>query len=74
MLPYALGEGMRVATWKGGRSLVDGKGDTWTLTESALTGNGRRLARLPSHNAFWFGWRAAHPDTELIAGDSPARR
>lgn len=71
---YELGAGMRVVTWKGDRSLVDGNGDTWTLTESALTSNGRRLARLPSHNAFWFGWRAAHPDTELIAGDRPAAR
>ena len=27
----------------------------------------------PSHNAFWFGWRAAHPDTELVAGDGTVR-
>ena len=71
---YALVAGMRVATWNGDRRLVDGKGDTWTLTESALTSNGRRMTRLPSHNAFWFGWRAAHPETELIAGDAPAAR
>jgi len=33
-----------------------------------LTGKGVSAPRLPSHNAFWFGWRAAHPDTDLVAG------
>jgi hypothetical protein len=36
-------------------ALVDAAGATWTVAEDALLGpGGRRLARLPGHNAFWF--------------------
>jgi len=34
--------------------------------EAGLGNDPARFPRLPSHNAFWFGWRAAHPDTELV--------
>ena len=27
-----------------------------------------RLARIPTHMSFWFGWFQFHPDTELYAG------
>ena len=27
-----------------------------------------KLARLPTHMAFWFGWYQFHPDTELYTG------
>ena len=27
---------------------------------------GERLARVPAQRAFWFGWYAQFPDTELI--------
>ncbi|MEM9159395.1 MAG: DUF3179 domain-containing (seleno)protein, partial [Verrucomicrobiota bacterium] len=47
--------------------LTDTAGNIWNLTESALQNKrGDKLARLPSHRAFWFGWHAAHPNTELI--------
>lgn len=47
--------------------LVDGEGRTWTISESQLTASdGSTLQRLPAHRAFWFGWRAAFPQTQLI--------
>ena len=65
---YGLAEGKRVASWNGDRRVVDSSGQALTLSETALTGKGVSAPRLPSHNAFWFGWRAAHPDTDLVAG------
>ena len=41
------------------------------MTEDALvnsTDETETLARFPAHNAFWFGWFAFHPDTELYEG------
>lgn len=47
--------------------LVDTAGRRWTVTPEALLGPaGVRLARVPAHRAFWFGWVAQHPDTVLI--------
>ncbi|MDX2175820.1 MAG: DUF3179 domain-containing protein [Candidatus Sumerlaeia bacterium] len=47
--------------------LVDAEGAPWTVSEEALEGpGGRRLARLPAHRAFWFGWKAAFPEGILI--------
>ncbi len=66
---YGLPAGMRIHGWNDDQSVTDDHGGVWTLTEAALVGKDAALPRLPSHNAFWFGWRAAHPDTELIAGD-----
>ncbi len=52
--------------WANGQ-LLDTQGGKWRVTESQLESEaGRALQRLPSHRAFWFGWHAAHPDTELI--------
>jgi len=49
-------------------SLVDSLGGLWTVTEDALIpGSGVTLARLPTHQAFWFGWFQFHPDTELFS-------
>ncbi len=43
------------------------EGEDWRLTEAALIGpKGERLNRLPAHRAFWFGWRAAYPETRLV--------
>jgi len=70
---YGVPGGKRVRSWNGDRTVTDSEGQVWTLTETALVGNGNKLPRLPSHNAFWFGWRAAHPDTDLIAGDDALR-
>jgi hypothetical protein len=47
-------------------SFVDAGGRRWTATSTALIGEGG-LTRpaLPAHRAFWFGWVAQHPETEL---------
>ena len=51
----------------GNTSVTDESGTTWTLTESKLIAEtGEVLERLPYHRAFWFGWLAAFPDTELV--------
>ena len=46
----------------------DAEGNTWRLTEESLERQDKRqrLERLPYHRAFWFGWRAAFPETKLI--------
>ena len=45
---------------------VTANGMTWDVTEEALINGDVSLERLPSHRAFWFGWHAAFPDTELV--------
>jgi len=45
----------------------DTTGARWKVSESRLTApDGRELKRLPYHRAFWFGWQAAFPSTELV--------
>ncbi len=54
-------------------ALADERGRAWRVTEDALVGpDGERLARLPGHLAYWFGWFAFFPATELYGGE-PAR-
>lgn len=44
----------------------DASGARWSVTTAALVGDsGERLPAVPAHRAFWFGWFAQHPDTEL---------
>ncbi|MDH7445933.1 DUF3179 domain-containing protein [Aquimarina sp. 2201CG14-23] len=47
---------------------IDAKGNTWVLYEDELKNNitGKVLKRLPTHNAFWFGYKAAFPEVKLI--------
>lgn len=46
---------------------TDTEGRRWLLDEAGLAGqDGRVLARLPAHRAFWFGWVAVHEDTRLV--------
>ena len=46
--------------------VMDGSGNAWQVTEEALRGpNGESLERLPGHLAYWFGWYAFFPNTEL---------
>ena len=53
-------------SWAGPRA-TDAAGGVWTAGEAAIEGpTGERWERLPAHRAFWFGWRAAFPQTELI--------
>ena len=54
--------------------LTDETGVSWELTEDALVGPAQqRLERLDGHLAYWFGWYAFYPRTELYEGTSTAR-
>ena len=49
--------------------VTDDAGRVWRVTEDALvlaSDAGVRRDRLPAQRAFWFGWYAQFPDTELI--------
>jgi hypothetical protein len=49
--------------------LQDSGGRRYTMDEDALraeNGDATVLARLPARRAFWFGWYAQFPDTELV--------
>jgi len=49
------------------KKLVDNTGKTWTLYEDRLENKlGEKLERIHTFNAFWFGWKAAYPNTKLI--------
>ena len=49
-----------------GDTLIDALGREWQITEEALVGpDGRMLERLPGHLAYWFGWFAFFPETEV---------
>ncbi len=42
-------------------------GTTYQLTEAKLIGSdGTELPRLPYHRAFWFGWHASYPNSDLV--------
>ena len=48
-------------------SVVDSAGRTWQVTEEALVGpNGETAPRINGHLAYWFGWYAFFPETELF--------
>ena len=45
-------------------------GRSWRVFEDALENSedpSQRLSRLPSRDAYWFGWQAFYPDTELYS-------
>ena len=48
------------------RTVSSFDGDLWQIEEAGLNSGAKTLQRLPANRAFWFGWFAAHPDTELI--------
>ena len=53
--------------WNESEYEIHAKGRLWKVEETHLQGEkGERFERLPSHRAFWFGWHAAYPKTELI--------
>ena len=55
------------ASWDLDKQAVDSTGERWQVSEQRMVAaDGRSLERLPAHRAFWFGWRAAHPETRLI--------
>jgi hypothetical protein len=48
-------------------AIRDAQGRRWSATPDALVGeHGDRLARVPAHRAFWFGWVAQYPTTTLL--------
>ena len=50
--------------------LLDATGGKWRVTEEALLGPGdERLERINGHLAYWFGWYAFYPDTEVYGGN-----
>lgn len=48
--------------------VVDSKAGGWKITEDSLVpeSGGERLARVTANRAFWFGWYAQFPDTQLV--------
>ncbi len=40
--------------------------ETTSSDAAKQTATANELDRLPAHRAFWFGWHAAHPDTQLV--------
>ncbi|MEX0287926.1 MAG: DUF3179 domain-containing protein [Flavobacteriaceae bacterium] len=47
--------------------VIDSMGIRWTLYENEMVSDeGKKLIRIPTHNAFWFGYQAAFPETTLI--------
>lgn len=49
------------------QNLTDSEGMNWQVDEAWLqASDGSRLPRLPYRRAFWFGWHAAFPETQLI--------
>ncbi len=61
-------EGKQFTSYDGDSTVIDSTGQKWSVNESNLiAANGKdKLGRLPYHRAFWFGWRAAFPETKLI--------
>ena len=54
--------------------LVDpATGEAWTLSEDSLrAATGRStLPRVAAHRAYWFGWYAFHPETDVYEGCRP---
>ena len=50
--------------------LLDATGGEWRVTEEALLGPGdERLKRINGHLAYWFGWYAFYPDTEVYGAN-----
>jgi len=50
-------------------ALLDEQGRPWKVTEKALVGPaGERLPRLAGELAYWFGWFAFFPQTEVYGG------
>ncbi len=66
----AYDRGDRVFSYDG-EVLRDQDGGEWELEETGLRSGAMPdivLERLPGHDAFWFGWFAANPQTRLYSG------
>ncbi len=58
----------RFVKWVGEDSVADATGQVWRITEEAIIGRSgpARLPRRSAFRAFWFGWFAQFPETELV--------
>jgi hypothetical protein len=53
-------------------TLLDENGRSWQVSEEALTGpDEQTLARLDGHLAYWFGWFAFFPNSQVYYGVDP---
>ncbi|MGH1485413.1 MAG: DUF3179 domain-containing protein [Cellvibrionaceae bacterium] len=61
-------EGINFVSYDQDSTVIDAKGEHWLLKEDRLvkSNSNQHLKRLPYHRAFWFGWHAAFPETQLI--------
>lgn len=58
---------VELVTWDGAGEARDSLGRSWRVAEDGLHRAGEAsLPRLPAHVSFWFGWRAAFPETHLV--------
>lgn len=60
--------GLRLKQWNRKDTATDPAGIRWTVTEAALLAEDgtMRRERVAAHRVFWFGWRAAEPETRLV--------
>jgi len=58
---------IKFTDFDGNDTATDTNGTVWTIKENQMTSsNGGILERLQTHNAFWFGYKAAYPKVNLI--------
>ena len=60
-----------------GAELIEAaSGEIWTVEEEGLVSRatGRRLPPVGGHLAYWFGWYAFYPRTEVYGAEGPYRR
>ena len=62
---YDVGQ-TKFTSWNGTDQAIDSTGGKWTVLEDALVSADKKLNRMPSHNAFWFGWVSQFPTTRLV--------
>ncbi|MEM7563730.1 MAG: DUF3179 domain-containing (seleno)protein [Pseudomonadota bacterium] len=59
-------DGIKIKDYDQKGNVRDHQNRQWRVEEDGLYHDDTRLARLPAHRAFWFGWHAAFPDTRLV--------
>lgn len=60
-------KGLKFKSYDKNLTARDENGQKWILSEERMVSSqGTILERFPSHSAFWFGYKAAFPNTELI--------
>ena len=60
-------KGITFRDFDGNDKATDANGLEWTIKENSMVNTvGTTLERLQTHNAFWFGYKAAYPNVKLI--------